>query len=121
MANIHQNLLDQLPNATATEVVDKLLSASGLRVERIVSHGQSSPDDYWYDQDEAEWVMVLSGSARLEIEGEADARALGPGDAVYLPPHCRHRVARTDPDQATVWLVIFVDPELQPIPHFLAG
>ena len=43
----------------------ELLAAPGLRVERIVSTGQASPPGLWYDQDRAEWVLVLSGSAGL--------------------------------------------------------
>jgi cupin 2 domain-containing protein len=109
------NLLAGLPSAGAEETVEMLLKGDGVRVERIVSHGQASPDGFWYDQDEAEWVLLLSGRARLTIEGEAEDRALGPGDSVFLPAHCRHRVAWTDPDAPTVWLTIFVDarPDLK--------
>jgi len=110
------NMLAALPPPGADEAVEMLLQGDGVRVERIVSHGQSSPDGYWYDQDEAEWVLVLSGRARLTIEGEAEDRALGPGDSVFLPAHCRHRVAWTEPGAATVWLAIFVDAELAPEP-----
>lgn len=108
------NLLEALPDATAAEAVDILLSAKGVRLERIVSMGQVSPEGFWYDQAEAEWVMVARGRARLRIEGEAEDRALGPGDAVYLPAHCRHRVTWTDPDQATIWIALFLDPSLAP-------
>jgi cupin 2 domain-containing protein len=108
------NLLVGLPTAGAEEAVETLLKGDSVRVERIVSHGQASPEGFWYDQDEAEWVLVLSGRARLTIEGEAQDRALGQGDSVFLPAHCRHRVAWTDPDVPTVWLAIFVDARLKP-------
>ena len=121
MAIISQKLAKPLLDASATEDVEKLLTASGLRVERIVSHGHTSPEDFWYDQAEAEWVMVFRGAARLQIEGETQPRTLQAGDAVYLPPHCRHRVDWTDPNQTTVWLAIFVDPELQPTAHAATG
>ena len=110
------NLLTPLPNASPDEIVDLLASADGVRLERIVSHGQASPDGLWYDQFEAEWVLVLAGNARLAIEGENDERALGPGDSLYLPPRCRHRVTWTDPDRPTVWLALFIDAELAPEP-----
>jgi len=108
------NLHDPLPTAAPEEIIDVLATADGVRLERIVSHGQASPDSFWYDQDEAEWVLVLAGRARLAIEGESGERALGPGDSVYLPPHCRHRVAWTDPDRPTVWLALFLDGALAP-------
>ena len=59
-------------------------------------------------QDEGEWVIVIKGAARLLIEGEADERALGPGDHLYLGPHVRHRVTWTDPGVETIWLAVFI-------------
>lgn len=98
----------------ADEMVDPLLNGDGVRLERIVSYGQASPAGFWYDQEEAEWVMVLAGRARLTVEGETSDRELGPGDSLFLPAHCRHRVAWTAPDEATVWLALFVDTRLAP-------
>ena len=109
------NLLAPLAAPGESEAVDTLLRARGVRLERIVSHGHASPDGFWYDQDEAEWVAVVAGRARLAIEGEGGERSLGPGDAVYLPARCRHRVTWTDPDCPTVWLALFVDPALDPV------
>lgn len=102
-----QNLLDDIPDTLAEELVTPLLVRPGVRLERIVSRGQASPPDFWYDQDEGEWVAVIKGAARLEIEGEGE-RTLGPGDHLFLPAHCRHRVTWTDPDQVTIWLALFV-------------
>ena len=99
-------LLDDLPSAEAGEVLDTLLARDGLRIERIVSHGQATPDDEWYVQDEDEWVSILKGEARLRLEDDAAARDLGPGDFMFLPAHCRHRVDWTSPDEPTVWLAI---------------
>ena len=102
-----RNLLASLPTAREAEVSQALLTAEGVRLERIVSEGQASPEGFWYDQEEAEWVMVVTGRAGLMIEGEARERSLEPGDAVYLSPHSRHRVTWTDPDGPTVWLALF--------------
>src|SRR5689334_22790947 len=98
------NLLRDLPDAAPGEVFTELLSRPGCRVERIVSHGQASPPGSWYDQEEGEWVVLLVGAARLELEG--GIVELGPGDFIDLPPHRRHRVAWTAPDRATVWLAV---------------
>ena len=94
------------------ERVDELLASHGLRIERIESQGHRTPSDpnAWFDQDEDEWVMVLTGSGRLLIDGEAEELALGSGDAVWLPAHTRHRVTWTDPDQPTVWIAVFSRP-----------
>jgi cupin 2 domain-containing protein len=100
------NLFDDLPAALPTERLDVLLSAPGLRVERIVSTGHVTPPGDWYDQDTDEWVVVLRGRARLRIDGEADVRDLRPGDHVLLRAHVRHRVEWTDPAVTTVWLAV---------------
>jgi len=110
------NLLSSLPRTVDKEFIEELIVGRGIRIERIVSFGQASPDGYWYDQEEAELVVVLSGNARLTIEGENEDRVLGPGDATYLPAHCRHRVISTDAGSPTVWLAIFFDSKLDPIP-----
>jgi cupin 2 domain-containing protein len=108
------NLVRSLPDASLGEINECLLSARGVRIERIVSQGQLSPPGCWYDQEEAEWVLVLSGSARLEIAGEHENRLLSEGDAIFLPARCRHRVTWTDPDRPTVWLALFIDATLTP-------
>ena len=108
------NILSFVPVAGSDEAITTLLKAAGVRVERIVSHGHASPTGFWYDQKEAEWVLVLRGTARLAIEGEAHERVLGPGNSLFLPAHCRHRVAWTQPGEPTVWLTISIDADLAP-------
>ena len=88
------------------ELLTTLAERPGGRIERIVSTGQASPPGFWYDQDWGEWVVLLSGAARLRFADEAEARRLAPGDWVDIPAHCRHRVEWTDPDQPTVWLAV---------------
>jgi cupin 2 domain-containing protein len=101
------NLLRDLPDARTTEISEMLATGTAVRVERITSLGQATPDGCWYDQDEAEFVIVLAGAARLHFADEAEPRHLGPGDCIDIAPHRRHRVAWTDPDRPTVWLAVF--------------
>lgn len=101
------NLLRDLPDARGGEIGDRLLVAPGVRIERIVSLGQASPPGFWYDQAEAEWVLLLAGAARLRFADENEDRALGPGDHVHIAAHRRHRVEWTDPATPTVWLAVF--------------
>jgi cupin 2 domain-containing protein len=101
------NLYADLPTAPeSAERLQTLLAKPGLRIERIVSTGQSSPPGFWYDQPEAEWVVLLSGDALLRFEDEAQARSLRPGDYVEIAAHRRHRVEATSQNGATVWLAI---------------
>ena len=101
------NVLSPLPDPRAAERVDELLSRPGLRVKRIVSLGQASPADFWYDQGEGEWILLLAGAAQLRFADEAEARLLRPGDCLDIAPHRRHRVDWTDPATPTVWLALF--------------
>ena len=105
--NPPMNLLRDLPDAGAGEITDRILALPGLRIERIVSHGQASPPGFWYDQKEAEFVMLLAGAARLRFADEGKDRALVPGDWVHIAAHRRHRVTWTDPLHPTVWLAVF--------------
>lgn len=88
------------------ELTETLLERPGLRLERIISTGQATPEGEWYDQKRAEWVILLQGRASLRIESQSELIELFPGDYVDIPAHCRHRVEWTDPDEASVWLAI---------------
>lgn len=96
------NLFAELPSNLPDELFTTLLQADDVRIERIISHGHASAPDFWYDQDQHEWVVVLKGSARLRFE---DALIeLKAGDFVNIPSHKKHRVEWTTPDEPTVWL-----------------
>lgn len=100
------NLKLAIPHVLPEELFTTLAQGKGTRIERIVSHGHSSPPGFWFDQDEHEFVLVIQGRARLELaeQGELDLRA---GDYLVLPAHLRHRVSWTDPQQDTVWLAVY--------------
>lgn len=101
------NILAGLPaEPEASERIETLLARPGVRIERIVSTGQASPPGFWYDQEVAEWVLLLSGAAQIRFEDEAEPRTLAPGDWLDIAAHRRHRVIWTDPAQASVWLAI---------------
>ena len=101
------NLFADLPDSLPEEIVEVLVTRPNLRIERIVSTGHRSPDGFWYDQAETEWVVVLKGEAKLLLEGENEPLHLHPGDHVTIPAHRRHRVEWTSPDEPTVWLAVF--------------
>ena len=71
-------LLHALPDARLAEVFDTPAAAGPVRIERIVSHGQASPEGFWYDQAQAEWVMVVQAARLAFADGEV-ALAAGIG------------------------------------------
>jgi cupin 2 domain-containing protein len=99
------NLFDNLPRQADEELFTELLSREGVRIERIVSTGQSTPADKPYNQEYDEWVLLVAGSAGLWIEGDGE-RNLRPGDFVLIPAHVPHRVVWTAKDEPTVWLAV---------------
>lgn len=100
------NLFTDLPSTFPEELVEVLAKNQHVHIERIVSTGHASPEGFWYDQDEAEWVVVLKGKAKLLFE-DRETVEMTPGDHVLIPAHRKHRVEWTAPDEPTVWLAVF--------------
>ena len=105
------NILTDLPVSLPEERFDTLLSDGTVRLERIVSTGHATPDGEWYDQEQAEWVMVVTGAADLRFEDEAAPRRLVTGDHIFIPAHVRHRVDWTSDTEPTVWLALHLYPK----------
>jgi len=103
--NKSENLLQALPDATQGEIFEALVNTDTVLIERIVSHGQASAPDHWYEQPRAEWVLVLQGAARLQWE-DGSLVALTAGDHMLIPAGRRHRVDWTDPASRTVWVAV---------------
>lgn len=101
------NLLTGVCPAAGEERTDILQEGPGWRLERIHSCLAASPDGFWYDQADHEWVLVLRGSARLAFADETAIRDLCAGDSLMIAPHRRHRVVATDPAPGTLWLALF--------------
>jgi len=93
--------LPELP--LAEELTTVLAENSKVRIERIISTGQVSG---WYDQAEAEFVILLEGSAVIEYENGRTI-ALSKGDTLLIMPRERHRVSCTSSEPPCVWLCVF--------------
>ena len=100
------NIFAQVPDALPEEVFQELRRGKGFKLERILSLGHSTPAGEWLDQEQHEWVLLLSGSAGLRFEGNEKVQELRPGNFVTIPAHKRHRVEWTDQKETTVWLAL---------------
>lgn len=87
------------------ELFFPIIDNNSFLIEKIVSNGHFTPDNEWYDQDRAEWVILLTGSAEI-IFDDNSMIDLVPGDYILIPAHKRHRVVKTDPYKESVWLAI---------------
>jgi cupin 2 domain-containing protein len=99
------NLFSEIAANLPEEICQTLLSTSHVRIERAVSQGHASPPDFWYDQEQNEWVLLIQGSAQLRFEDAVVE--MQPGDFINIPAHQRHRVESTDSTQPTIWLAIY--------------
>jgi len=100
------NLFDDLPEDLSNENYTDLIKTDNIRIERIVSLGQTSPESGWYEQNENEWVIVLEGSGTILFETGCE-RILNKGDHLNIPARTKHKVSRTDPDNVTIWIAVF--------------
>ena len=109
-----RNILTDLPPALSGEAFESVVETDSVRIERIVSNGQGTPEGEWYDEEKDEWVLVLAGSAGLLFEGALEPQRLVAGDYALIPAGCRHRVDWTDPAVKTVWLAVHFAAKAKP-------
>ena len=106
MKRLSGNIYDLPRELTGEEWFEPIASGSGqTRIERIISTGQSSPEEFWYDQDQAEFVMLLQGQATLAFS-DGEEVELNPGDWILVPARDRHRVVSTTSKPPCVWLAV---------------
>ncbi|WP_437221846.1 cupin domain-containing protein [Planctomicrobium sp. SH661] len=111
MITLHpENLFNGLPSQLPEELFTVLIENQNVRIERIVSMGHSSPDGFWYDQDEHEWVIVLKGEAKLAFDN-GEVISMKTGDHLLIPAHRKHRVEWTSANESTIWLGVFIAVE----------
>ena len=101
------NIFKNVPEELKEELFETILDGERVKVERIVSAGQATPSGEWLEQEEAEWVILLSGGAELSFDDGAQSERMKPGDYIFIKAGRRHRVEWTDLDQKTVWLAVY--------------
>ncbi|MEZ8188430.1 cupin domain-containing protein [Vibrio sp. 1F279] len=100
------NIYSDVPSSITDEIFNDIITTENVRIERIISHGHSSPEQGWYDQDENEWVMVLEGQGVIEFE-DGRVVTLSKGDYINIAAREKHKVVGTDRDVVTIWLAVF--------------
>ncbi len=99
------NILDVCSVSNDKEQFFPIVMTSSVILEKIESHGFTTPTGDWYDQEITEWVMLVTGNATLTFEC-GDSLSLKAGDYVTLPPHCKHRVEWCSVDAS--WLALHI-------------
>lgn len=107
-----KNIFDLPANLPHEELFEVLLTQSNLKIERIISIGQTTAPGSWYDQEQAEWVILLQGEACIAYEG-GSSDVLRSGDYLLIPPHQKHRVDYTSSEPPCIWLAVHFQDESQ--------
>lgn len=99
-----QNIYDNANPPTTGERFDTLLRCRNLVIERIASSSVIPPNRYVQAQDE--WVLLLQGTAEIEIDGKTES--LRAGDYVFLPANTPHSVKQVS--DGAIWLAVHLHP-----------
>lgn len=87
------------------EQFEPIETGQNIRIERIISTGQTTPEGQWYDQDTDEWVVLLQGKAEISYEDGTLVR-LKAGDYLMISAHQKHRVEYTSIELPCIWLAV---------------
>lgn len=101
-----KNFFSNIPHSLEQELIETIVQNPNLRLERIISQAHASPPNFWYDQKESEFVLLLKGKACLKF-ASGEEIILTPGDYLIIPPHHKHRVEWTSAQEKTIWLAVF--------------
>ena len=110
--NLSSDDLDKSRNKNI-ELFQSMYKTNSTHIERIISTGQFTPSDEWYDQEKDEYVILLKGEATLLMENklendqvELKEVTLKNGDYINIPKHVRHKVKETSKDEPCIWLAV---------------
>lgn len=99
-----RNLFADAQVPSTGERFDTLVQQGNVVIERIVSSSDIRPTEYVQVQDE--WVILLTGEARLDVAGQPVS--LKAGDHLFLPAHTPHTV--TQVSAGAIWLAVHIHP-----------
>ncbi|MCF8298927.1 MAG: cupin domain-containing protein [Saprospiraceae bacterium] len=92
-------------NLEKGEVFEKLVQNKDFKFERIISKGQISNENQWYDQEDNEWVILLQGEATIEFANKEKIN-LEAGDYILIPAHEKHKIIFTSSEPECIWLAL---------------
>ncbi len=101
-----KNIFENVPQELKKELFQTLAENNNIRIERIISRGQITPENKWYNQNENEFVILLKGEAELLFEN-GEKEKLRSGDYLIIPAHRKHRVVYTSKNPECIWLTVF--------------
>lgn len=99
------NIFEEIVVDKNEEKFFEIFKNETIKVEKIVSNGQKSPQNFWYEQEKSEFILLLEGFAILEFENREVE--LKKGDCLNIEAFKKHRVKFTSLDEPTIWFAVF--------------
>ena len=99
------NIFEQIIVDKSEEKFFEIFKNEKIKIEKIVSNGQTSPENFWYEQEENEFVLFLEGFAIVEFEDFE--MELKKGDCLNIKAMQKHRVKFTSLNEPTIWFAVF--------------
>jgi len=91
----------ELPDVDS-ENFQTLLNHKNVEIKTIISNTLSTPQTFTQECDE--WVVVLQGCAKIEMDGII--HKLKKGDTLFIEANKRHRLLKTK--KVVVWLAVYI-------------
>ncbi len=86
------------------EIFNNLLSHKNVKINKIISPPNFVSEQFIQDEDE--WVILLQGSAVLEIN--QTTTKLVKDSHIFIPAKTPHKIISTDANTETIWLAIHI-------------
>ena len=99
------NFFDNIPTSSDKEIFQTIVENNIVKIERIISYGQTTEKENWYNQTEDEFVLVLEGEAKIQYDDQSIYH-LKKGESLYINAHQKHQVIYTA--NPTIWLAVFI-------------
>ena len=99
------NIFEKIIVDKTEEFFFEIFKNETIKIEKIVSNGQTSPENFWYEQEKSEFILLLEGFAILEFENREVE--LNKGDCLNIEAMEKHRVKFTSLNEPTIWFAVF--------------
>lgn len=93
--------INELPEIDS-ELFYTLLKHKNIEIKKIVSNTLKTPQTFIQKEDE--FVVLLKGCAKIEING--DVKKLKSGDWLFIPANTPHTLLKTK--KTAVWLAVHI-------------
>jgi cupin 2 domain-containing protein len=85
-----------------SEIFETLLKHKNVEIKKIISNTLNTPQTFIQKEDE--FVVLLKGCAKIEINGEI--KKLKSGDTLFIPANTPHTLLKTK--KVVIWLTIHI-------------